>query len=95
VPSITGRNNHGIDILSIEKFAKIAMQFAIGVSIVFIDECLARIAPTCLNVGDCNALDIGKAEHGLQIISASRSDADDAKRDLVARSNGTAASEHA
>ena len=70
------------------------MQFAVGITIMFVDERLAGIATTGLYIGNCNTLDIGQAKHGLQIVRAPWTDTNDPQRDLVAWRNGCSATKH-
>jgi len=81
VPAVTGGDQHGVDVFAVEQLAKIAIELEVLVAVVFIDQLLAGLAAAGLHVGDGQAPHVGQAEHGLQIVRASRTDADHAQVD--------------
>ena len=85
VPAVARGDQHGVDVLAIEQLAKIADRLAVVVSVVLVDQRLARLATARLNVGDHHALHVGHGEHRLDIVGAPGPDADHAQRDLLAR----------
>jgi hypothetical protein len=59
-----------------------------------VNEPLARVAPSRLDVGNCDTLHIGVSEHRLQVIDASRPDSDHSQPDPFARCGRTAAAKN-
>ena len=81
MPAIAGRDQHGVDVLAVEQLAEVAIEFAVLVSIVFVDQSLARIAAARLHVGDRDAPHVGQTKHRLQVVRAAGTDADHPERD--------------
>ena len=93
MPAIAGRNENGVDILSVQDLAEVAIELAILVLVVFVDEAFARIAAARLNVGDGDTLHIGQLKHRLQVVGAAGPDADHAERNLFAGGDGAVAAQ--
>jgi hypothetical protein len=77
MPTIPGGDQDCVDILAIEKFAKVRVELAILIVIETIDKLFAGISAGCLDIGNSHASHVGKWQHGFEIVSASWSDADD------------------
>ena len=73
MPSISRCDQDGINVLAVEDFAKVTMQFAVAVSVVFVDQFLALIATVFLHIGHRDALQIGVREHAAQNVATARS----------------------
>ena len=83
MPAIPGSDQDCVDILAIEKFAKVRVELAVLVVVEAIDELFTGISAGCLDIGDSHASHVGKWQHGFDIVSASGSDADDSELDLL------------
>jgi hypothetical protein len=83
MPAIPGSDQDCVDILAIEKFAKVRVELAVLVVVEAIDELFTGISAGCLDIGDRHASHVGKWQHGFDIVSASGSDADDSELDLL------------
>lgn len=95
VPAISGRDQHGIDIFTVEQLAEIAQHDAVAVAIMLVHEFLARLAPIRLHLGNGDTAYVGELQHGFKIVSATWTNADNAQRDFFTRRNGLVATEHA
>ncbi len=84
VPAVAGGDQHRVDVLAREQFAEIAIEHAILVAVMLIDQGLAGVPTAGLHVGDRHALHVRQTEHGLQVVGAAGTDADHAERDLFA-----------
>ena len=63
MPTIAGGDNHCIDIVAREHFTKIAIEFAILIAIVPVDQLLSCSAPRLLHIGDGDTLHVGQLQH--------------------------------
>ena len=52
MPTIAGRDQNGVDVLSIKQFTEVAIQSAVLISIVFVDQSLPCLSATRLNLCD-------------------------------------------
>ena len=95
VPPVARGDQDGVDVAAGEQFPQVAVEHAVGVAVVLVHEGLALVAPARLHVGDCQAADVGEAEHRGEHVGAPRTDADDAKCDLLARGHGAVEAEDA
>jgi hypothetical protein len=94
MPAISSGNQDGVDVFAIEQFTEVPVELAVSAAIMLVDKCLSGITTAGLNVGDRNALDIGKSQHCLKVISTSRADTDDAQSDFFTGRNGSVSTEH-
>ncbi len=90
VPAVAGGDQDGVDIGPGQQLAEIAIENAIVVLVVAVDQLLSRLAAAGLNVGDGHNLHVALGEHALEVISASGADADHPQRDPLARGRDTA-----
>ncbi len=94
VPAISRCHNHRIDIVAVQQFAQVAVQHAIGVAVMFVDQFLAGVTAGLLHIGDRHAPNVFKLQHRFQVIGTPRSDADDTERDLFTGSRFPFAPQH-
>ena len=85
VPAVAGGDENRVDLLAVEQFVHVARRRAVVMAIVGVDHRLPLVAPRGLDVGDREALDVGKREHGAEDIPAARADADHAEADPLTR----------
>ena len=83
VPAIAGRDQNGIDVVSPEQFAEVAVQLAVFVSVMTIDHPLALIASHLLHIGDRGHSDVVKLQHRSQVVPAPGTDSDHPQIDAI------------
>ena len=88
MPSITGPDQHGVDVLAGEEFAKIAVQHAIRVAVVLIDEFLSGLTPRRLYVADRDALHIRFGKDSAEVVGRAGPNSDHTQDDSLGSRNG-------
>ena len=87
MPTIARGDQHRVDVLAGEQFAEVAIELAVLVAVVFVDQSLAGIAATRLHVGNGDAPYVAQTEHRRQVIGAAGTDSDHAEHNGLARRN--------
>ncbi len=85
MPAIPRGDQDGVDILAIEQFPQVAIQLAILVAIVLVNQSFASIPSALLNIGDRNAPHIVQTEYRCQVVRAAGTDPDDSQRNRLTR----------
>ena len=80
----SGGDQHGIDILAVEQFAKVAIAIAVFVAILLIDHGFDRIAAGRFDVADGDELDVFLFQEAAEVVGSSIADADAAQHDSLA-----------
>ena len=82
MPAIAGGDQDCVDVFAVEQFSKVRVELAVLVVVKTIDELFSSLPPGGLDIGDRHTSHVVKRQHGFNVVSATRSDADDSKLDL-------------
>src|SRR5262249_52459790 len=85
VPAVAGGDEHGVNVAPRQQLMEVAVGGAVLGLVMFVHELLARLAPARLYIADGQALHVGLLKHRLEVVGATRADADDTQRDALGR----------
>jgi hypothetical protein len=94
MPPIACSNEDRVDIFAIQQLAKVTVEFAVVVFVLFIYKLFTSVAAAGLHIRDSDALHIRELENRAEIIRTARPDSNDPECDFVVRSNCSTSSKN-
>ena len=94
MPSITGGDEHGVDIVTGQDVVHVSIENAIAIPVVLVDNLLHPLSTSALQIGGRDHLHIGVQEKSRENVRASVSDTDSSKCDAFTWRDRSISSEH-